>query len=361
MKTDDSAILSVDFLAGFTIFLVALIFVINMMPGLLIGVHSSGVDYNAVAYRTSVILAEDPGSPVSPSWELFDEAHKDEIQRLGLSVSSDTPNILSTEKIRKFFNIFDSRQTDDFKFSMQDYRDMAIFGDIPYSFNISLKEVSKPALYTGEPVPKSEYGYMKRLVKVKHYSSADLSGGDLNKTGVNLPSVEQPHNYDCGISFTMKYSELFDKTISPAYRIDPKNEPLMFKITDFSQSLNSTDVKYVTLDKVRFVKDGVEISMPYETIDNKTYFFTIDGVQYNMTPSPPVDMSDKSEIEFELMPTLMFSSEITSTLALQFNFSYEFETNSSNYPIEGEILYSYNSPHITDPYLTDAVMEVCIW
>ncbi|NLZ31190.1 MAG: hypothetical protein GX885_10720, partial [Methanomicrobiales archaeon] len=53
--------LSLDFLAGFTIFLLALIMVVNMVPGLLAGLESSGIDYDAVAYRTGVILAEDPG------------------------------------------------------------------------------------------------------------------------------------------------------------------------------------------------------------------------------------------------------------------------------------------------------------
>ena len=359
MNKDDSAILSVDFLAGFTIFLVALIIVINMMPGLLIGVHSSAVDYDAVAYRTSVILAEDPGWPYSPAWELEDSTHKDNINRLGLSVSSDTPNILSTQKISKFFGT-----VSDFSFTTEEYREKAIFGDLPYSFNISLKDDSSSALYTGDPVPQTRYGYMKRLVKIKHYASADLSGGDLNTTEINLPDPgPAPFTYENGVSFILKYSEIFDRTISPAYRIDPKNEPLKFKLSNFSQSLNITpgEIKSVTLDKVRFVKDGVVISMPYGNLDNSTYLFHIDGMQYNMTPNPPIDMSNKSEIDFELMPTLMFSSEITSTLALTFNFTYTFATNTSNYPIQGDISYIYGSPYITEPFLTDGVMEVCIW
>ena len=60
--------LSLDFLAGFTIFLLALIMVVSMVPGLLAGLESSGIDYDAVAYRTGVILVEDPVAGQSP-WE----------------------------------------------------------------------------------------------------------------------------------------------------------------------------------------------------------------------------------------------------------------------------------------------------
>jgi len=67
--TDETGTLSIDFLAGFTIFLLALIWVLSMIPGLLIGLQSYTIDYDAVAYRTGVILVEDPGWPASPGWE----------------------------------------------------------------------------------------------------------------------------------------------------------------------------------------------------------------------------------------------------------------------------------------------------
>ena len=79
---DDTGMLSIDFLAGFTIFILALIMVINLVPGILVGLESQSIDYDAVAYRTSVILTEDPGWPANPSWEYIDLAHKDEIERL---------------------------------------------------------------------------------------------------------------------------------------------------------------------------------------------------------------------------------------------------------------------------------------
>jgi len=61
--TNDSGQISIDFLVGFTIFIIGFIFVITLMSGLLVGLQSKTIDYDAVAYRTGVILVEDlPGS-----------------------------------------------------------------------------------------------------------------------------------------------------------------------------------------------------------------------------------------------------------------------------------------------------------
>lgn len=95
----ENGILSVDFLIGFSIFLLALIMILTMIPGIFAGLDSAQIDYDAVAYRTSVILCEDPGWPADDdSWEFMDTYHKDDIDRLGLAVSSTSPNILSKEK-----------------------------------------------------------------------------------------------------------------------------------------------------------------------------------------------------------------------------------------------------------------------
>jgi len=102
---DENGNLSIDFLVGFTIFLIGFIWVVSMIPGLLIGLQAHTIDYDAVAYRTGVILAEDPGWPVSPAWESYIDAQKFNVTRFGLAISRDTPNILSQDKINRFFNV----------------------------------------------------------------------------------------------------------------------------------------------------------------------------------------------------------------------------------------------------------------
>ncbi|HWS22487.1 MAG TPA: hypothetical protein VN227_07605, partial [Methanoregula sp.] len=89
--TDENGNLSIDFLAGFTIFMLAFIWVVSMIPGLMIGLQSYTIDYDAVAYRTGVILVEDPGWPVSPPWESYIDQQKSNVTRFGLAISKDTP------------------------------------------------------------------------------------------------------------------------------------------------------------------------------------------------------------------------------------------------------------------------------
>ena len=100
---DDDGNLSIDFLVGFTIFMITLIYVATLIPTLFIGLQSNSIDYDAVAYRTGVILAEDPGMPYNPSWETLPNISDSEILRFGLALSKDTPNILTPEKINRFF------------------------------------------------------------------------------------------------------------------------------------------------------------------------------------------------------------------------------------------------------------------
>ena len=78
-----------------------------MIPGLLIGLQSYTIDYDAVAYRTGVILVEDPGWPVSPPWESYNDLQKFNVTRFGLAISRDTPNILSEDKVNRFFCLHD--------------------------------------------------------------------------------------------------------------------------------------------------------------------------------------------------------------------------------------------------------------
>ncbi len=62
-------------------------------PGLLINLQGFTIDYDAVAYRTGVILTEDPGQALSgdTSWEVapyLEEFNKDNVLRFGLAAVS---------------------------------------------------------------------------------------------------------------------------------------------------------------------------------------------------------------------------------------------------------------------------------
>lgn len=182
----DSAQLPVDFLVGFTIFILSLIMVANYVPSLLVGLQrTTGIDYDAVAYRTGVVLVEDPGEPPGipigndPTsfpgtdwrpWEFRDS--KDQISRFGLALERNTPNILSINKINRFFcTTF---------FNDDNYRSKLLFSSYQYGYNITLKNISpmKPGepllnLSIGQPYPAG-YGYIRRYVVIKQNPNATI-------------------------------------------------------------------------------------------------------------------------------------------------------------------------------------------
>lgn len=345
--------MSLDFLVGFTIFMLALIMVASMVPGLLVGLQSSGIDYDAVAYRTGVILAEDPGWPVYPPWEMKTEAYKDEIERMGLAASKETPNILLSTKVDVFFNSF---------FTEDDYRSKAIFGDIPYSYNFSLNISHPDGTYTlnqtGDPLP-SGHGYIRRVVKIKEPAVAVINGSF-------APQYTSPTSNQ---EFTVRlnFSQLLDPERGPAYRIDPRTEPVNITITDFGAYLNVTAAATnTTLKSVTFWKMDPTMPMPkfapipftYNTEDPNLYTLRIDGtdIPHSLRPGAAVE----SNISLVLKPaaTSIFTLDQNSILDIRFTFG------DDDYPhtnITGIHHYDYNQTNVTCPPLKPAVLEVAIW
>jgi len=337
-------VLSLDFLAGFTIFMLALIMVVSMVPGLLAGLQSSGIDYDAVAYRTGVILVEDPGwpvySPFEQPWELVD---KDKIQRMGLAVSKDTPNVLLSTKVERFFQ--NSTKENPF-FTPEDYRKFVIFGDIPYSYNITLRSLD--GTYdnkTGDPLPPG-YGYIRRVVKIEEPSVAVIKGSAESPYWTSTPTMPTQ-------TFTVRlnFSQLLNQTINTAYRIDPRAEPVNVTITNFGAYHNSTGGDAI-LRHVGFQKTG-SFDMPfgYETTNSDLYTLHIDGASHNLTPGAQV----KNNISLVLKPaaTSRFPLDQSSILNIRFIFE--------NTYINGTHLYDYNPVNVTRPDLKPAVLEVAIW
>jgi hypothetical protein len=364
IKNED-AILSIDFLAGFTVFILSLIMVLSLVPGFLAGIQSENIDYDAVAYRTSVILVEDPGAPENPSWNLmgpYGMEHKADIQRLGLAVSKETPNILSREKVNKFFNLIPN-----FTFTAEDYRDKVIFGELMYLYNISLS-TGGDVYYAegGDTVPTFQYGYMRRLVKVKEPSVAAInftsyaSGYYAGNLDANETSVSED------FAVHIPYDVLINRSVNPAYRIDPQSERLTIDLTGMLPYLNTTgDIASMTFTGMELSKqldDGSMIVIPgLNPYENDTYSLKVDGV-----PVPAIgaaeSVDDGSMITMELYPPLPFSNEITSSLDLNFSFSYTFSNNMTPHRyLSGIHPYDYNPANVIQPQLVDGVMEVAVW
>jgi hypothetical protein len=323
---DDSGQISIDFLIGFTIFMVGFIFVVTLMSGLLIGLQSKTIDYDAVAYRTGVILVEDPGEPsvsvyaqsVDPlkQWNLLEPAQKDDIIRLGLALSKDFPNILSRAKIEKFF--------DQSIFSYpDDYRGKLIFtgtGTYPYNFNITLNDTANNPLYPpiGDPLPDN-YGYIRRAVFIKeppNQAVFDLRGKDPDRIDVNLT-----------------FRDLYNPNRGPVYWIDPLNENI---------SINLSKDQTITLGNVILLKyDANDILSP------------IPGQGNLHLTSPPntTIVNDYILIEF---PAGYFTplADKSSSLVLSFDF---------NGNVSDARNYDYDPTLGLPSPLTPAILEVRVW
>ncbi|MFW5638101.1 MAG: hypothetical protein ACOCG4_02430 [Methanoculleus sp.] len=345
--------LSLDFLAGFTIFLLALIMVVSMVPGLLAGLESSSIDYDAVAYRTGVILVEDPGWPVYPPWESYNEDQKEEIIRMGLAISRDTPNILLSTKVEKFFNraLFDD----------DDYRNKAIFGDIPYSYNFSLNTSNPDGTYelkqTGSPMPPG-YGYIRRVVKIKEPGVAEIDKSFKDQYTISDPPGDEGSSTARNFTVRLDFSHLLDPAINPIYQIDPRTEPVNVTITDFENYRNDAG-EDATLANVTFWKaerDSLPVLLPWLSFSEEkpdSYTLYLDGDSHNLTPNTSVN----SSISLVLKPAAISLLPLDQNSILDIRFNFDDDPPMTN--IAGTHLYDYtNTAHLD---LKTAVLEVAIW
>ena len=364
---DDYGNLSIDFLVGFTIFLLAFIWVVSMIPGLLIGLQAHSIDYDAVAYRTGVILTEDPGWPVSPAWESYGDPQKYNITRFGLAISKDTPNILSRDKINRFFNISTTDPSAGFIYP-DDYQQRAIFGDYPYRFNISVRNLEQNEIRTVGDVLPDGYGYIRRVAKIKGSSNATIIGSDYTKSdSVNT------HVFSILINNTKLLGEVRD----PAYQIDPLREQIMVNITNLISFCGGSPVINLTKVKIYKLDSGIYSNVPLPASNNPF----IDGNTSRLPstwPGTPATVTDN--VTIKLNPQFIDSMKSQNSqifIAMRFDLSSNctFLNNTQVLPDFDSLVgkdtyenlnttpfdYDYNATRVTQPKLSDAVVEVAVW
>lgn len=363
--TDDTGAMSIDFLVGFTIFILAFIWVATMIPGLFLGIQSHTIDFDAVAYRTGVILVEDPGD-VNPSadasipWEL--QKNKLNIARFGLAIAKDTPGILDETKVDRFFN------TADFTYPA-DYQKRAIFGDYPYRFNISLQEAGKNTLRSvGDVVPEYyQYGSIRRAVKIRSGSNATIGKTLIEAHDFNNTEDVQNHRFSIMINTS---SLLFDDmgsverpTGDAAYRINPLRDRIIINITDLEES-RAPDKKgsplSMSVSNVQFyTRSYGESTLDPFIIPAASYssFLYLDGETKSTPPTPP--FSNGISMVFE--PGFFLAAGTDDTIFINLTFEVVPEQQFLNNTHTQPFMYDYNKVNVTQPELTDAVMEVAVW
>jgi hypothetical protein len=340
---DDHAYLSIDFLAGMTIFMVAFIWVATMIPGLLISLQGGTIDYDAVAYRTGVILVEDPGMPASPPWENKDDMQKDEIQRFGLSLTKDNPNILAPNKIERFFCSTSFSYPDD-------YQRRVIFGERPYSFNISLSTFDGMMNWSVGDVKPDGYGYIRRLVKIKQPSNATINAPAFRNYGVDGNVTD--HVFSVHINCT----QLLQDIRNPPYQIDPLRERIMVNITNLGGARVFKPANVITLSKIIIYRQNPAQPLVQVRTFDSSY---IDGG--NAASSLPVIVNDNASVIF---PAGFFYGMANENSQLYINYTFKlipdidlFFNNSFTSPYD----YNYSPIRVTQPILKEGVVEVAIW
>lgn len=388
---EDAGNLSIDFLAGFTIFMITFIYVATLIPGLFIGLQSSSIDYDAVAYRTSVVLAEDPGMPYNPSWETLPNTSDSQILRFGLAISKDTPNILSYEKINRFFC------TTEFVYP-QDYQSRAVFGDYPYLFNISLQMAgSNVTQYIGDVRPE-DYGYSRRVIKVKEHSNATLDFSNCNPSQCPgllgqyvLTNISTNNATNQAFSLYFNYTDLLDNgpaNNNPAYQINPLSpsgtgqitggEGVLINLTGLGNLPQDPNTR-VNLSSIAVYRSvslaplGTGQSPFVGPVLNSTnpsqFELFIDGSNVTLLPHPVTN-----NVTLFIPPGLMsFLGQGDSSTLLNVTMQFSLTNSTTQAPQADRYLnttqvapygafpYNYTNPNITQPYLQDGVMEVAVW
>jgi len=333
----DDAVTTFDFLVGFTIFIIAFIFVAAMIPHTLFSVQSSRIDYDAVAYRTGVILTEDPGMPASPTFPVWEQkADPGDVIRMGLSVEQGTAHILSKGKVERFFNKSFFTYPDDFRRAL-------LFGDYPYSCNITLTMldnltiIDDRSIHSIGPNPPDLYGSVRRVV-VKEPSVLKIDGHfnhDFNYTGNGTP----PQRF----SVDLQMSQLVDPSVDPLFRIDPRTDPIQIEIRNFSSYLNKSATE-AELDRVIIFRNDVPITFP-------AYEIWLDG---NATPATlPASLNRSLYFRLYAVPEPPWGSADTIMI------TFVFDDDPPATLITGTHPYDYRNATFPDP--KQGILEVAVW
>jgi len=351
----DSGQLSIDFIIGLSIFMVALIMASTMASSLLVGLQSKHIDYDAVAYRTAVMLVEDPGEPVQPvdqsiytgppyrQWEFAKPGEIPTIKRFGLAVSKSTPAVISSKKYESFM--------DSSLYSREDYQNKLLFSDYPYNYNIKIQKEAGTLKTIGDAYHEnSQYGYIRRIVLEKESGTID----------VKLSDFYFPGEVDGKLTLIIPTSDLLDSPVGSIYNLDPYRESIKIKL-DFTGVSPKTDPVSnnpiaVRLEEVSceyFSKDEENpIVGEGHTLSTSSFIYRFSN---NNIFNPPQDLGvypDFILTEIEAGSLIGRTGSIDKPKIL---ITYDFGSSAD---ISG---YEYVADNYPGPKLIPAWMEVRIW
>jgi len=259
---DDTGQSNIDFLFGISVFLLTFIYAATFIPGLFSLYQPASIDLNSVAYRTSAMLAEDPGWYTyavngnltgDTAWE----THDNNLSRIGLAVDKEHPGVLLIDKINKLNEINYPVVKDK----------LGLNGTVKYDINISIV------------MNDTRTGERKELINM---TTPDCQATNVESIERNiLISTGKQLFLDSGIKHTDSIQRINISNMTPSYKDN-------FTIRIFNATGN--------IMKVEWSNDIVN---PISTwVYGNDYIFYLNG---RYVASPPVVLSDEDKLEVVVM------------------------------------------------------------
>lgn len=288
-----SAQMNIDFLAGISVFLISFLLIVQLVPNIFIPLQGQSVALHSVAYRTGVILCEDPGwynGTINVSGNFIEsegynwEAHPDNVSRIGLAdnkFSSDfsNPLTISVLKITTLAGLFNSSDPGSYDYIQKKLGLITSYRK--YNFNISLiRSDNLPSSYLNQSpillIGKSPPSNIE-IEKIERIVSFNMNESDVGNFSYDERIDNQIEDHALIVNLTVPisafriYIESRNLNLSkPLIQVDVKNEtgtyPLLIQ-TNYSGS------------DMPVIIDLAEDFLKYDDSDHKV---TID-IQYNNT------------------------------------------------------------------------------
>jgi hypothetical protein len=198
---DEKGQIAVDFLLGISLFLIALTFTVQFIPGMFMSGSAGESSLDYTAYRTATILVEDTGwwanstGNSSTDWENYPAQ---DIRRIGLAVDDEpsskltnSPNIISRNKTLQMMNIDESTLVE--MLGLYNNVDDTLFD---YGYNISFTQdgnvliLNNTSITRGQVIPDyMEIAKSTRIVLMEKGTIASFTGDELTYNLTNTAAT----------------------------------------------------------------------------------------------------------------------------------------------------------------------------
>lgn len=269
---DNKGQIAVDFLLGISLFLIALTFTVQFIPGMFMSGSAGESSLDYTAYRTATVLVEDTGWWANSTSSGTDwEEHPANIMRMGLAVDDDpsskltnSPNIISRNKTLQMMNVDDTTFIE--MMGLYNNIDDTLFD---YGYNISFIQggnilvLNNTSIIRGQIIPEyQETTKITRIVFVEKGTIASFKGDYLTSELANTATINITGPFTENITIQISdlnltgSSAFLNASLDGTILTQPSNYTVCKKDgwekASFNGTLSSDDVLSFNFDKELF-------------------------------------------------------------------------------------------------------------